>query len=240
MKVAGVLIGRAKDRILDKGKRIAAHVLEAALEDIEFAGARFRVAGTDRAISLFEAARAARDNASLPAELRGRLADAQDTDRQIVAFPNGCHVCEVEVDPETGAVAIVRFTAIDDVGRVINPLLVDGQTHGGIAHGVGQALYENCVYSDDAGGQLLSGSLMDYCLPKADGLPSFACENNENLSMSNPLGIKGAGEGGATGAPPAVINAVVDALAEFGVTHVEMPATPERVWRAIAGARAKR
>jgi len=240
MKVAGVLIGRAKDRIIDKGKRIAAQVLEAALEDIEFAGARFRVAGTDRAISLFEAAQAARDNASLPAELRGRLADAQDTNQQIVAFPNGCHVCEVEVDPETGAVAIVRFTAIDDVGRVINPLLVDGQTHGGIAHGVGQALYENCVYSDDAGGQLLSGSLMDYCLPKADGLPSFACENNENLSMSNPLGIKGAGEGGATGAPPAVINAVVDALAEFGVTHVEMPATPERVWRAIAGARAKR
>jgi carbon-monoxide dehydrogenase large subunit len=235
MRLAGYLIGKAKDNILDKGKRIAAHRLEAAVEDIEFANGRFRVAGTDRSLSLFEAAAAAQDDASLPVELRGKLSDIQEINRQIVAFPNGCHVCEVEVDPDTGEVQITRYAAIDDVGRVINPLLVDGQTHGGIAHGAGQALFERVVWDDN--GQLLSGSFMDYCLPRADFLPSFACENNENLSTSNPLGIKGAGEGGATGAPPAIINAVLDALAPLGVTHIDMPATPETVWRAIKSAK---
>jgi carbon-monoxide dehydrogenase large subunit len=223
MRLAGVLIGRAKDGIVAKGKKMAAQMLEAAEEDIEFANGRFRVAGTDRDIGLFDVA------------AQGKLSDIQEIDHQIVAFPNGCHVCEVEVDPDTGQVEITRYTAIDDVGRVINPLLVDGQTHGGIAHGVGQALYERVVWSPD-NGQLLSGSFMDYCLPKADTLPPFKCENNENLSKSNPLGIKGAGEGGATGAPPAIINAVVDALAHLGVTHIDMPATPETVWRAIRSA----
>jgi carbon-monoxide dehydrogenase large subunit len=235
MRLAGWLIGKAKDNILDKGKKIAAHKLEAALEDIEYANGRFRVAGTDRTISLFEAAAVAASDASLPVELRGKLSDIQEINRQIVAFPNGCHVCEVEVDPETGAVTITRYTAIDDVGRVINPLLVDGQTHGGIAHGAGQALFERVVW--DENGQLLSGSFMDYCLPRAELLPSFACENNENLSKSNPLGIKGAGEGGATGAPPAIVNAVLDALSVLGVTHIDMPATPETVWRAIRSVR---
>ena len=147
-------------------------------------------------------------------------------------FPNGCHVCEVEIDPETGTVSIVRYTGIDDVGRVINPMLVDGQTHGGIAQGVGQAMFEDCVY-DRESGQLLSGSFADYSMPRADMFPPFLLEVNEVPAPNNPLGVKGAGEGGATGAPPAVINAIVDALREFGVDHIEMPATAEKVWRAI-------
>ena len=236
MRLAGVLIGRAKDNIIAKGKKIAAQMLEAAVEDIEFAGGRFRVAGTDRSLSIFDAAAASASDPKLPAELRGKLSDIQEVNRQIVAFPNGCHVCEVEVDPDTGEVRIVRYAAIDDVGRVINPLLVDGQTHGGIAHGAGQALYERVVWGE-GDGQLLSGSFMDYCIPRADFLPSFQCENNENLSTSNPLGIKGAGEGGATGAPPAIINAVLDALAPLGVSHIDMPATPEAVWHAIQSAK---
>ena len=149
-------------------------------------------------------------------------------------FPNGCHACEVEIDADTGAVTIERYVGVDDVGRVINPMIVDGQMHGSTAQGVGQALLEEGVYDRDTG-QLLSGSFMDYAMPRADMFPSFLCETNEVLAPNNPLGVKGGGEGGTTGAPPAVINAVVDALRDFGVRDVPMPATPERVWRAMRG-----
>ncbi len=245
MRLAGYLLGQARDQVLDKGKRVAAHLLETAVADIGFAGGRFTVAGTDRSLGLFEVAGAvAAGSGDLPGDLPGDLADelggkldgAAQIDKLLTAFPNGCHVCEVEIDPETGAARLTRYAGLDDVGRVINPLLVDGQTHGGIAQGVGQALFEECVHDPETG-QVLSGSLMDYCLPKALDLPDFTLGFNEVPATNNPLGIKGAGEGGATGAPPAVINAVVDALAEFGVRHVEMPATPEKIWRAMGAGR---
>ncbi len=235
MRLGGTLLVRAADDIIAKGKAVAAHVLEASVSDIAFAEGRFTVAGTDRSLGIFEvAARARRDD--MPDGLRGKLEAAREITKLLPTFPCGCHICEVEIDEETGAVAITRHAAVDDVGMVINPLLVDGQTHGGIAQGVGQALMENCVY-DRQSGQLLSGSFMDYCMPRADDFPFFRLANNEVRAPNNPLGIKGAGEGGTTGAPPAVVNAVIDALREAGVGHVEMPATPECVWRAIRAAK---
>ena len=147
-------------------------------------------------------------------------------------FPNGCHICEVEVDPETGALDLVNYAAVNDFGRIVNPVLVDGQVHGGVAQGLGQAVFENCVY-DEASGQLLSGSFMDYCMPRADDMPPFALAANGVPTSQNPLGIKGCGEAGAIPAPAAVVNAVLDALKERGVTDIDMPLTPERVWRAL-------
>ncbi len=235
MRVGGTLIKRAADAIVDRGRKIASYLLEASVEDVEFRAGRFTVTGTDRSIGLFEVAAAA-EGGKLPEALDGPLESAQETRTLIPTFPNGCHICEVEVDAETGTVAIVRYTGIDDVGRVINPLLVDGQTHGGIVQGAGQALMEKCRY-DPESGQLLSGSFMDYCMPRADDFPLFALSLNEVLAPNNPLGIKGAGEGGTTGAPPAIINALVDALKPFGVRHIDMPATPEKVWRAMRSGR---
>jgi carbon-monoxide dehydrogenase large subunit len=189
------------------------------------------VAGTERAIGLFETARLAGElnEPELTLEASAEITTMMPT------FPNGCHAVEVEVDPDTGAVTIERYVGVDDVGRVVNPLIVDGQMHGSTVQGLGQALLENCVYDRD--GQLLSGSFMDYAVPRARMLPSFKVENNEVLAPSNPLGVKGAGEGGSTGAPPAMINAIVDALREFGVRDVPMPATSERIWRAIQAGR---
>jgi carbon-monoxide dehydrogenase large subunit len=230
MRLAALLLRRATDEIIEKGKRIAARLLEADPADMRFGDGRFTVAGTNRSLGLFEVAAAAA-SAGLPEELSGKLTASAEISKMMPTFPNGCHVCEVEVDPETGGVTIVRHSAVDDVGRVINPLIVHGQAHGGIAQGVGQALSEQCAYGET--GQLLSGSLMEYGLPRADDLPLFQVACNEVPAPNNPLGVKGAGEGGATGAPPAVINAIVDALGEFGVRHVEMPATPWRVWEAI-------
>ena len=170
----------------------------------------------------------------MPEDLRGPLdATCDETIRQL-GFPYGAHVCEVEIDPQTGALELVRYTAVDDVGRAINPMVVHGQTHGGAAQGIGQALWELCAY--DAQGQLLSASFMDYAMPRADLLPSFTTDISEVLTPTNRLGVRGAGEGGTTGALGAVVNAVVDALAEFGVSHIEMPVTPERIWRAIQSA----
>jgi carbon-monoxide dehydrogenase large subunit len=203
-------------------------MLEAAEADLEFTGGRYNVAGTDRSAGLFEVAACA--EAANPG--RPGLAATADRTLPLPTFPNGCHVCELEIDPETGALSIERWSAVDDVGRVINPMIVDGQTHGSIVHGVGQALLENCVY-DRESGQLLSGSFMDYGMPRADEFPEFRVACNEVPAPNNPLGVKGAGEGGTTGAPPALINAIVDALKDFGVRHIEMPATPEKVWRAI-------
>ena len=232
MRLAGIVMGNASDAIVEKGKKIAAHMLETAEDDIAFANGRFTVKGTDRSIGIFDAAKAAAEkHKALPEDLRGPLAATADETIRQLGFPYGAHVCEVEIDPQTGALDLVRYTAVDDVGRAINPMVVDGQTHGGAAQGIGQALWELCAY--DADGQLLTASFMDYAMPRADILPSFTTDISEVLTPTNKLGVRGAGEGGTTGALGAVVNAVVDALAEFGVSHIEMPVTPEKIWRAI-------
>jgi len=238
MRLGAVVMARAADQIVEKGRRLAAWLLEAAEADIEFADRRFRVKGTDRAVDLFEAA-AATLRPDVPGALGGPLSGTSDETMSVPSYPYGCAVCEVEVDPETGVVEVVRYTTVDDVGRAVNPLILHGQTHGGIAAGVGQALWELCAY-DPATGQLQSATFMDYVLPRADALPSFATEISEVPSTSNPLGLRGGGEGGTTPALGAVVNAIVDALGELGVEHVEMPATPERVWQAISAARLRR
>jgi aerobic carbon-monoxide dehydrogenase large subunit len=236
MRLAGIVMGNASDLIIEKGKKIAAHMLETAEDDIAFAGGRFTVKGTDRSVGIFDVAAAAADGKDVPEDLRGPLAATADETIKQLGFPYGAHVCEVEIDPQTGNLDLVRYTAVDDVGRAINPMVVDGQTHGGAAQGIGQALWECCTY--DAHGQLLSASFMDYAMPRADLLPSFTTDISEVLTPTNRLGVRGAGEGGTTGALGAVVNAVVDALAEFGVTHIEMPVTPERIWRAIQSSKA--
>jgi carbon-monoxide dehydrogenase large subunit len=232
LRLGSIVMFNSSNQIIEKGMRIAGHVLEAAVEDIAFAGGKFEVKGTDRAIGIFEVARAALERTDLPEELRGPLQGISDETVTLAAFPYGCHVCEVEVDPDTGIVEIARYSAVDDCGRAVNPMIVHGQVHGGIVQGVGQALWEQCVYESGTG-QVLSGSFMDYAMPKADMVPFFDTELSEVPSPTHPLGIRPAGEGGTTPALGVVINAVVDALGEFGVTHIEMPATPERVWRAI-------
>jgi len=227
MRLGAIVMAKASDQIVEKGRRIAASLLEAAEADIEFAQRRFTVKGTDRSVDLFEAAAAA-VRAGEP------LAGACTEVMPVPSYPYGCAVCEVEVDPDTGVVDVVRHTTVDDVGRAVNPLILHGQAHGGIAAGIGQALWELCAY-DESSGQLGAATLMDYALPRADALPSFVTELSEVPSTSNPLGLRGGGEGGTTPALGAVVNAVVDALAEFGVEHLDMPVTPERVWRAIHG-----
>ncbi|HUK06765.1 MAG TPA: xanthine dehydrogenase family protein molybdopterin-binding subunit [Stellaceae bacterium] len=232
MKLAATVIPRAADLIIAKGRKIAGFLLEAGEADLEFAAGRFRIAGTDRETDLFEVARAALQRTDLPKELQGPLAGVGDETLPVASFPYGTQVCEVEVDIETGAVTILRMAAVDDVGHAINPLILEGQTHGGIAQGVGQALLEDAHY-DPASGQLLAASFMDYAMPRADDFPSLETTLSEVPSPTNPLGVRSGGEGGTTPALAAVINAIVDALSELGVTHIEMPATPERVWRAI-------
>ncbi|HET7883563.1 MAG TPA: xanthine dehydrogenase family protein molybdopterin-binding subunit [Acetobacteraceae bacterium] len=231
LRLGSIVMLGASSEIIAKGTRIASHVLEVAATDIEFTAGRFVVQGTDRSVGIFEVAVAAMQRNDLPDDLR-RLDGIGDETVNLAAFPYGCHVCEVEVDPDTGVVRIVRYAAVDDVGRAVNPMIVHGQVHGGITHGIGQALFEQVCY-DPQSGQLLSGSLMDYAIAHADQVPSFTTELSEVPSPTHPLGIRPAGEGGTTPALGAVVNAIVDALAEFGVTHVEMPVTSERVWRAI-------
>ncbi len=232
LRLGSIVMLNASKEVIEKGLRIASYLLEVAPADLEFATGAFRVTGTDRAIGIFDVARAAIERNDLPEELRGKLRAESDETVNLAAFPYGCHVCEVEIDPETGAVEIVRYSAVDDVGRAVNPMIVHGQIHGGIVQGVGQAMGEQIVY-DRGDGQLLSGSFMDYTMPRADTVPFFAAELSEVPSPTHPLGIRPAGEGGTTPALGVVINAIVDALSDFGVTHIEMPATPERVWRAI-------
>jgi carbon-monoxide dehydrogenase large subunit len=199
--------------------------LEAAEGDIEFSDGAFRVKGTDRAIGVHE----------LAAKEPGQFDIAMDAGADGPTFPNGCHICEAEIDPETGAVAITRYTVVDDVGTVVNPILLKGQIHGGVAQGLGQALGEQIVF--DESGQLLSGSFTDYAMPHADEVPMIEVESNPVPAKTNRLGIKGAGEAGTVGALPAVISAVVDALSQYGIRHLDMPASPERVWRAIQDAK---
>jgi carbon-monoxide dehydrogenase large subunit len=234
MRLGGVVMAKAADEIVDKGRGIAAWLLEAAAVDIEFSERSFVVRGTDRSVDLFAVAAAAL-RSDAPEALRGPLEAASDETMSTPSFPYGCAVCEVEVDPDTGVVEIVRYTSVDDVGRAINPMIVHGQTHGGIAQGVGQALWELCDYDAETG-QMRSATFMDYAMPRADMLPAFTTEISEVPSTSNPLGLRGGGEGGTTPAPAAVVNAVVDALAHLGVEHIEMPVTPARVWEAIRAA----
>jgi len=234
MRLGAVVMARAADALVARGAVLAAWLLEAAPADIVFTAGRFAVRGTSRTVELAAIATAALRTDAPPA-LRGPLAGASDETMPVPSFPYGSAVCEVEVDAETGVVEIVRYTTVDDVGRAVNPLILHGQTHGGIAAGVGQALWELCDY--DEAGQQRAATFMDYVLPRADQLPPLATEISEVPSTSNPLGLRGGGEGGTTPALAAVVNAIVDALAELGVEHLEMPATPERVWRAIQAAR---
>ncbi|HTZ35904.1 MAG TPA: xanthine dehydrogenase family protein molybdopterin-binding subunit [Stellaceae bacterium] len=238
--VGGGALLHAADKLIAKGRRIAAHLLEAAEADIAFAEGRFAIAGTDRGVALDAVVRAAFNPAQLPADVEPGFAESGHFTPPAPTFPNGVHVCEVEIDPDTGTVRIERYLVVDDFGVVINPLLLAGQVNGGIAQGVGQAMLERTVY-DGQSGQLLSGSLQDYALPRADDLPALEFAYNVVPCRTNPLGVKGAGEAGAIGSPPALINAIVDALAPLGIAHIDMPATPEVVWRAIrdAGARPK-
>jgi carbon-monoxide dehydrogenase large subunit len=236
MRLAGIVIGKASDAVIAKGKRIAGHVLEADEHDIEFAAGRFTVKGTDRSLGIFDVAREAKQRADLLDDLKGALAAESDETVHVGGYPFGSHVCEVEIDPDLGTIEIANYAAVDDVGRAINPLILHGQSHGAIAQGVGQALLEGCAY-DRGSGQLLSGSLMDYAIPRANDLPMFATEISEVLSTNNPLGVRAGGEGGTTPALAVMVNAIVDALRDDGVTHMEMPVTAERVWQAIAKSR---
>lgn len=237
LAVGGEAIMRALGRITDKAKKIAAHILEASESDIELKDGQFRVAGTDRALGFGEVALAAYVPHKFPHEtLEPGLDETAFYDPANFTFPGGCHICEVEIDPETGEVEVVAFTAVDDVGRVINPMIVEGQVHGGVAQGIGQALLESCIYDED--GQLLTGSCMDYTMPRAANLPNFSVGTHTTLCRHNSLGVKGCGEVGAIGSPPAVINAIVDALWEEGVRDISMPATSQKVWQAIQSARA--
>ena len=236
LSVGGTAIVKALDKVVAKGKKIAAHLLEAADADIEFANGEFRVAGTDRKKSFAEVALTAYVPHNFPLDkLEPGLNENAFYDPTNFTFPAGTYVCEVEVDPATGAVRIDRFSACDDFGNVVNPMIVEGQVHGGLAQGIGQALTEGCVYNED--GQLVTGTYMDYAMPRADDLPHFVVETAKGTPCThNPLGVKGCGEAGAIGSTPAVINAIVDALAPLGVRDIPMPATPYSVWKAIQAA----
>ncbi len=233
MMMAGNGAVLACDAAIDKGRRIASHLLEAAAVDIEFADGRFRVTGTDREVSILDLARRARAMTDLPPELAGGLDTVAKFVTPQFSFPNGCHVCEVEIDPETGVVRVVGYAAVDDVGEVMHETIVEGQVHGGIAQGLGQVLGEQVVYGED--GQLLTASFMDYMMPRADDLPAFALGHHVVPCTNNPLGVKGAGESGVAGSLPAAVSAVLDALAVRGVRHLDLPLTPQRVWKALQG-----
>jgi len=230
----GQAIVESSKLVIEKGKRAAAHMLEASEADIEFADGSFTIAGTDRSIDIMELAKRLHDG-KVPDGVPDSL-DVDHTSEPVPsAFPNGCHVAEVEVDPETGVVQIVRYSAVNDFGTVINPLLVEGQLHGGVVQGIGQALMEHVRY--DEGGQPITGSLMDYALPRAEDVPFMAVGDHPVPAKSNPLGTKGCGEAGCAGSLSTVVNAVVDALSDYGIKHIDMPLTPERVWRAIQDAK---
>jgi carbon-monoxide dehydrogenase large subunit len=210
--------------------------MEAAVEDIAFKDGKFSVAGTDKFKTIAEIALTAYVPHNYPIEtLEPGLDETAFYDPMNFTFPGGCHICEVEIDPETGTTEVIQFVAVDDIGRVVNPMIVEGQVQGGVAQGIGQALLESAVY--DAGGQLLSGSFMDYTMPRADNIPNITVGTESTMCTHNPLGAKGCGEVGAIGAPPAVVNAVVDALKPYGVRHLDMPASPQKIWSIIHSSR---
>ncbi len=225
----------AGDKLIEQGKQIAAHVLEAAVADIEFNRGRFTIAGTDRSIGVLELADKLRNGLTLPSDVPQSLNVSHISDNPPFSFPNGCHVAEVEIDRDTGVIEVVRYFMVNDFGTVINPMLVAGQAHGGVVQGIGQALMEYARYGEQ--GQPITGSFMDYAMPRASDAPGFAIETHAVPCKTNRLGVKGCGEAGCAGALPSVMNAVVDALSEVGVTHIDMPVTPEKVWRALNGAR---
>jgi len=223
----------AGDKLIDQGRQIAAHVLEASTVDIEFVKGRYVIAGTDRGVSIPELADKLRGGLKLPPDVPQSLDVSHISDNPPFSFPNGCHVAEVEIDRDTGTIEVVRYFMVNDFGTVINPMLVAGQAHGGVIQGIGQALMERTVY--DSQGQPVAGSFMDYAMPRATDAPDFSIENHSVPCKTNRLGVKGCGEAGCAGALPSVMNAVVDALSEFGVTHIDMPVTPEKVWRVLSG-----
>jgi aerobic carbon-monoxide dehydrogenase large subunit len=238
LAVGGSAMVKAMDKIIAKGKKIAAHLMEASVEDIEFANNTFTVAGTDKSKTLTDISLTAYVPHNYPIEeLEPGLEEMAFYDPKNFTFPGGCHIGEVEIDPDTGTVAVVNFTAVDDVGRVVNPMIVEGQVQGGIAQGIGQALMEAAIY--DSSGQLVSGSMMDYTMPRADNLPNIHVATENTMCTHNPLGSKGCGEVGAIGSPPAVINAIVDALRDYGVRHMNMPATSGKIWSIINAGPAK-
>jgi len=240
--VTGTAIVHSARTIIAKGRLVAAHLLEAPAADIDWevsaAGGAFVIAGTDRRITIHDVARAAHAD-DLPEGTEPGLEASDFYKPTAYSFPSGCHVCEVEIDPDTGEIALVAYSAVNDFGVVVNPLLLEGQVHGGVAQGIGQALFEELAH-EPASGQLLTGSFMDYCIPRAQDLPTFGWARNEVPCKTNPLGVKGCGESGCTAALAAVMSAVLDALSVRGVTQLDMPATSERVWRALQDVAARR
>jgi carbon-monoxide dehydrogenase large subunit len=234
--VCGGAIVLAADKIIARGKQLAASMFDAKEQDVDFSDGIFVVRGSNKSIDITSLAQASYSVQSVPRGQELGLEASGHFGGHVPNFSNGCHVCEVEIEPETGNLEIIRYVAVDDFGQLINPMLVEGQVHGGIAQGLGQALYEQCVY-DRESGQLLTGSLMDYGLPRATDLPHFICHTNNTQATTNPLGVKGAGEAGTTAASPAVMNAIMDALSGYGIHELDMPATPEKIWRACQSAR---
>jgi carbon-monoxide dehydrogenase large subunit len=232
MHMGGTALCLAAQMVVAKARAVAAHLLQADASEVSFSAGRFTVGGIERGIDLLALAEAARDPANLPDGMTPGLdADAYNNS-DVFTFPNGCHAAEIEIDPETGAVTLERYLAIDDYGRLINPMLTIGQVQGGVAQGIGQALLECAVYQERSG-QLLSASFLDYALPRADDLPPLDITLAELPTAVNPLGVKGAGQAGCMAAPQTIINAILDALAPLGIVQIDMPATPERIWRAI-------
>ncbi len=234
LMMAGSASAIACDNAIEKGRRVAGHLFEVAPADVEFASGTFSVAGTDIRLPILELAKRARETANLPDDLKGGLDNVGDFTSPQMSFPNGCHVCEVEIDPATGIVSVVGYAAVDDVGNIVHEVIVDGQTHGGIAQGLGQVLGEHVRYSED--GQLLNATFMDYRMPRADDVPELKTAHHSVPCTTNPLGVKGAGESGVAGSLPSGMNAVIDALASRGIDHFDLPASPDRIWAALAQA----
>ena len=231
----GQALVEAAALVIEKGKAIASHILEAAPADIEFSRGRFVIAGTDRAIGIMELADKLRGGIKLPADVPSSLDVKHATEPVESAFPNGCHVAEVEIDPETGVAQVVKYISVNDFGTIVNPLLVAGQVHGGVVQAIGQVFLEHVVYDED--GQLLTGSYMDYAMPRAHHVPDIGFVSHPVPTKTNPLGTKGCGEAGCAGGLVSVMNAVVDALSGYGIRHIDMPVTPQRVWAALKSAR---
>jgi carbon-monoxide dehydrogenase large subunit len=234
--MAGSAFHYATEKIVAKAKRVAAHVLKVDAEDVEFSEGILSSPKTNKTLTIKEVAKIAADPTKLPDDLETGLVATGVFKSAVANYPNGCHICEIEIDPDTGVVDLVRYNVVDDVGTVLNPLLVHGQIHGGVVMGVGQILMED-IHFDRESGQLTTGSFMDYAMPRADDISALNIHSNPVPTPTNPLGVKGCGEAGCVGAMPAVANAIVDALSVYGVRHIEMPATAERVWRTINEAR---
>jgi carbon-monoxide dehydrogenase large subunit len=231
----GCALKAASDAVIEKGRKMAAFLMEGKAEEIDFGDGIYRLRGTNKAMPMQEVAKAFFRPMGIPVALGVGLEGHGSHASEPGNFPNGCHACEVEIDPDTGTVSVVRYVCIDDLGRVINPMIVEGQIHGALAQGLGQALMEHLFY-DRQSGQLVSGSFMDYAMPRAEDFPPIVVGYHNVPATTNPLGVKGVGEAGTTGAPPAVMNAILDALRPLGVKDLDMPATPFRVWQAIAAA----